>query len=112
MAVIASGKPPVEPAALLASPASSPPCRPCAACSRDRGSTCRRRGTADASIVAHRADGVVMVVRAEATPRDQVASAVRALSGAPVWGLVLNGVDPARVPQPLPVVKGQLTSGK
>jgi len=68
--------------------------------------------TADASIVAHRADGVVMVVRAEATPRDQVASAVRALSGAPVWGLVLNGVDPARVPRPLPVVKGQLTAGK
>jgi hypothetical protein len=52
------------------------------------------------------------VVRAEATPRDQVASAVRALAGAPVWGLVLNGVDPARVPQPLPVVRGQLTAGK
>ena len=68
--------------------------------------------TADASIVAHRSDGVVVVVRAEATPRDQVASAVRSLSGAPVWGVVLNGVDPARVPTPLPVVKGQLTAGK
>jgi len=29
-----------------------------------------------------------------------------------VWGLVLNGVDPSRVPAPLPVVKGQLMSGK
>ena len=26
--------------------------------------------------------------------------------------LVLNGVDPSRVPMPLPVVKGQLTAGK
>lgn len=68
--------------------------------------------TADASVVAHRADGIVMVARAGVTPREQVASAVRSLAGAPVWGLVLNGVDPSRVPAPLPVVKGQLTSGK
>jgi hypothetical protein len=25
---------------------------------------------------------------------------------------VLNGVEPSRVPAPMPVVKGQLTSGK
>ena len=68
--------------------------------------------TADASVIAYQADGVVLVTRAGNTPREQVASAVRSLSGAPVWGMVLNGVDPARVPAPLPVVKGQLTSGK
>jgi hypothetical protein len=53
-----------------------------------------------------------MVARAGGTPREQVAAAVRSLQGAPVWGLVLNGVEPSRVPSPLPVVKGQLTSGK
>ena len=68
--------------------------------------------TADAQVVAYKVDGIVMVARAGTTPREQVAAAVRQLSGAPVWGLVLNGVDPARVPAPLPVVKGQLTSGK
>jgi capsular exopolysaccharide synthesis family protein len=68
--------------------------------------------TADAPVVAHKADGIVLVVRAGNTPREQVAGAMRALAGAPVWGLVLNGVDPSRVPAPLPVVKGQLTSGK
>jgi hypothetical protein len=52
------------------------------------------------------------VARAGVTPREQVAGAVRSLAGAPVWGLVLNGVEPSRVPSPLPVVKGQLTSGK
>jgi protein-tyrosine kinase len=68
--------------------------------------------TADAQVVAYKVDGIVMVARAGTTPREQVAAAVRQLVGAPVWGLVLNGVDPARVPSPLPVVKGQLTSGK
>ena len=68
--------------------------------------------TADAAVVAHQADGVVLVTRAGVTPREQVASAVRSLMGAQVWGLVLNGVDPSRVPSPLPVVRGQLTSGK
>ena len=65
--------------------------------------------TADAAVVAHKADGIVLVARAGTTPREQVASAVRSLAGAPVWGLVLNGVDPSRVPAPLPVVKGHLT---
>jgi tyrosine-protein kinase Etk/Wzc len=68
--------------------------------------------TADAAIVAHRSDGVVLVARAESTPREQVAQAVRVLAGAAVWGVVLNGVDPARVPPPLPVVKGQLGDGR
>jgi capsular exopolysaccharide synthesis family protein len=68
--------------------------------------------TADAQVVAYKVDGIVMVARAGTTPREQVAAAVRQLSGAPVWGLVLNGVDPSRVPAPLPVVRGQLTSGK
>jgi capsular exopolysaccharide synthesis family protein len=68
--------------------------------------------TADAAVVAHKADGIVLVTRANVTPREQVAAAVRSLAGAPVWGLVLNGVEPSRVPAPLPVVKGQLTSGK
>jgi capsular exopolysaccharide synthesis family protein len=67
--------------------------------------------TADAAVVAHKADGVVMVARANVTPREQVASAVRSLAGAPVWGLVLNGVERSRVPAPLPLVKGQLTNG-
>jgi capsular exopolysaccharide synthesis family protein len=68
--------------------------------------------TADAQVVAHKADGIVLVARANVTPREQIAAAVRSLSGAPVWGVVLNGVDPSRVPSPMPVVKGQLGSGK
>jgi hypothetical protein len=54
----------------------------------------------------------VLVARAGVTPREQIASAVRSLAGAPVWGMVLNGVDPSRVPSPMPVIKGQLGSGK
>jgi capsular exopolysaccharide synthesis family protein len=68
--------------------------------------------TADAQVVSHKVDGIVLVARANVTPREQIASAVRSLSSAPVWGMVLNGVDPKRVPSPMPVVKGQLSSGK
>jgi capsular exopolysaccharide synthesis family protein len=68
--------------------------------------------TADAQVVAHKVDGIVLVARAGVTPREQIASAVRSLAGAPVWGMVLNGVDPSRVPSPMPVIKGQLGSGK
>ncbi len=68
--------------------------------------------TADAAVVVHKADGVVLVVRAEKTAREHVASAVRSLAGAPLWGMVLNGVDPSRVAPPLPVVRGQLGSGR
>src|SRR5207245_4932531 len=46
--------------------------------------------TADAQVVAYKADGIVMVARANETPREQVAAATRSLQGAPVWGLVLN----------------------
>jgi len=113
LAVIGAGKIPSEPAALLAG-------------ERFTATLATLRNlfdeiildvppalaTADASVVAHRADGVVLVARAEATPRDQVAAAVRALGGAAVWGVVVNGVDPSRVPAPLPVVRGQLTAGR
>ena len=68
--------------------------------------------TADAAVVVHKADGVVLVVRAEQTAREYVAAAVRSLAGAPLWGMVLNGVDPSRVPPPLPVVRGQLGPGR
>ena len=110
LAVVPAGKAPAESAALLASPRFAqtlsllrqlfdevyldvPPAL----------------ATADASVVVHKADGVVLVVRAEQTAREHVAAAVRSLAGAPLWGMVLNGVDPARVPGPLPVVRGQLT---
>jgi capsular exopolysaccharide synthesis family protein len=63
--------------------------------------------TADASIVAHRADGVVLVTKAEVTPRDQVQAAVRALAGTPLLGMVLNSVDPQRVPAPVQQGKGR-----
>jgi capsular exopolysaccharide synthesis family protein len=113
LAIIPAGKPPAESAALLASPRfvqtlqllrslfdeiylDVPPAL----------------ATADAAVVAHKADGVVMVVRAESTPREQVASAIRTLAGAPMWGMVLNGVEPSRIPPALPVVKGHLGSGK
>ena len=113
LAVVPAGKPPAESAALLASPRFQqtlqllrslfdeiyldvPPAL----------------ATADAAVVAYKADGVVMVVRADVTPREQVASAVRSLAGAPLWGLLLNGVEPGRVPPPLPVVRGQLGTGK
>lgn len=109
LAIIPAGKPAGESASLLASPAFGellaqlrnlfdevfldvPPAL----------------ATADAAIVAHKCDGVVLVVRADVTPREQIASAIRTLAGAQVWGMVLNGVEPSRVPAPLPVVKGQL----
>lgn len=109
LAVIGAGKPPAEAAALLAS-----------ARFTEMIASLRNLfdeiyldvppalATADAEIVAHKADGVVLVVRADSTPREQVDAAVRTLASAPVWGVVLNGVDPARVPGPLPVVRGRL----
>jgi Mrp family chromosome partitioning ATPase len=68
--------------------------------------------TADSSIVAHRCDGVVLVAKAERTPREQVAAAARALAGTPLLGVVLNGVDPRRVPEPMAIVKGRLAGGR
>src|SRR2546421_707723 len=83
LAVIPAGKTPGEPAALLAGERFS------AALDTLRSlfdeiilDVPPALATADASIVAHRSDGVGLVARAESTPRDQVAAAVRALGGA------------------------------
>jgi len=113
LAIIPAGKAPAEPAALLASPAFT------SLLSQMRSlfdeiflDVPATLATADAAIVARRSDGVVLVVKAESTPREMVASAVRSLAGANLWGMVLNGVAPSRVPGPMQVVRGQLTSGR
>ena len=113
LAIIPAGKTPAEPAALLASPAFPN------LIAQLRGlfdeiflDVPATLATADAAIVSRRSDGVLLVVRAESTPREQIASAVRSLAGANLWGMVLNGVAPSRVPAPLPVVRGQLSSGR
>ena len=105
LAVIPAGRPPAEPAALLAGP------RFLAFINQLRQifgevylDVPPALATADSAIVAHRSDGVVLVTKAEVTPREQVASAVRALAGTPLLGIVLNGVDPARVPAPMPAL--------
>jgi len=49
---------------------------------------------ADVPTLCRDLDGVVMVVRANSTPRELVGAAVDALYGVPVHGLVLNDVDP------------------
>src|SRR2546430_3165020 len=43
--------------------------------------------TADAQVVAYKADGIVMVARAGNTPREQGAAAGRSLQAAPAWAL-------------------------
>jgi len=48
---------------------------------------------ADAGILSHQADGVIMVVRANVTPAKVVTQAVEQLAGAPVLGCVLNGAE-------------------
>jgi capsular exopolysaccharide synthesis family protein len=48
---------------------------------------------ADASILSHMADGVLMVVRANVTPTKAVNQAVEQLGGAPLLGSVLNGAE-------------------
>jgi protein-tyrosine kinase len=53
---------------------------------------------ADAAILGGRSDGVVMVIRAGATPMRQVGQAIEHLAGAPVVGCVLNGARPSAVP--------------
>jgi capsular exopolysaccharide synthesis family protein len=53
---------------------------------------------ADATILAHQADGVVMVVRANVTPMRVVNLAVEQLGGAPVLGCVLNGAEQSLAP--------------
>jgi Mrp family chromosome partitioning ATPase len=53
---------------------------------------------ADATILGHQADGVVMVIRANVTPMRRVQQAVEQLAGAPLVGCVLNGADMALTP--------------
>lgn len=108
LAVIPAGRPPAEPAALLASP------RFIAFLGQLRQifdeiylDVPPALATADSAIVAHKSDGVVLVAKAESTPREQVAAATRALAGTPLLGVVLNGVDPGRVPAPMPVMRGR-----
>jgi protein-tyrosine kinase len=48
---------------------------------------------ADAAILGHQADGVLMVVRANVTPSKAVNQAVEQLHGAPLLGCVLNGAE-------------------
>jgi protein-tyrosine kinase len=109
LAVIPAGKPSPEPASLLAGP------RFLALLGQLRQlfdevylDVPPALATADSNIVAHRSDGVVLVAKAENTPREQVAAAVRSLAGTPLLGVVLNGVDPSRVPQPLEIPRGRL----
>lgn len=108
LAVIPAGRPPAEPAALLAGP------RFLALVGQLRQifdevylDVPPALATADSAIVAHKSDGVVLVAKAESTPREQVAAATRALAGTPLLGVVLNGVDPGRVPPPMPVMTGR-----
>ncbi|HLL54422.1 MAG TPA: CpsD/CapB family tyrosine-protein kinase [Myxococcaceae bacterium] len=53
---------------------------------------------ADAAILSGQADGVVMVIRANATPHRQVTQALEQLAGAPVVGCVLNGAEVSSAP--------------
>jgi protein-tyrosine kinase len=48
---------------------------------------------ADATILGHQADGVLMVIRANVTPTKAVNQAVEQLGGAPILGCVLNGAE-------------------
>ena len=53
---------------------------------------------ADASILSHQTDGVLMVIRAHHTSAATVNQAVEMLAGAPVLGCVLNGVETGSTP--------------
>ncbi|MCA9511589.1 MAG: CpsD/CapB family tyrosine-protein kinase [Myxococcota bacterium] len=53
-------------------------------------------GLPDAKIVSELCDGLVMVVRADVTPREDVHAALEVLDRRRVLGLVLNGVDQTR----------------
>ncbi|MCI0573818.1 MAG: CpsD/CapB family tyrosine-protein kinase [Myxococcaceae bacterium] len=50
---------------------------------------------ADATILGHQVDGVVMVIRAHVTPLKVVHQAVEQLGGVPLVGCVLNGAEQA-----------------
>ncbi len=53
---------------------------------------------ADAGILAHQTDGVLMVVRASVTPTRAINQAVELLGGAPLLGCVLNGAEVSTTP--------------
>ncbi|MBJ6763892.1 CpsD/CapB family tyrosine-protein kinase [Myxococcaceae bacterium JPH2] len=53
---------------------------------------------ADAGILGHQADGLLMVIRANVTPTKAVNQAVEQLGGAPLLGCVLNGAEAASTP--------------
>jgi predicted Zn finger-like uncharacterized protein len=53
--------------------------------------------TPEALTLAQCADGVLLVVRAHATPASEVQRARKALAGLPLLGIVLNEVEPAQV---------------
>jgi protein-tyrosine kinase len=53
---------------------------------------------ADAAILGHQSDGLLMVVRANVTPTRAVQQAVEQLGGAPILGCVLNGAEVGDTP--------------
>jgi capsular exopolysaccharide synthesis family protein len=53
---------------------------------------------ADAGILAHQVDGVLLVVRANVTPTKVVNQAVEQLGGVPILGCVLNGAEVTTTP--------------
>ena len=62
---------------------------------------------ADAAILGHQADGLLMVVRAHQTPVRSVHQAVEQLGGAPLLGCVLNGADTFSAPYLKDYTKGR-----
>ena len=53
-------------------------------------------GLPDSKIVSELCDGLVMVVRADVTPREDVRAALEVLDQQRLLGLLLNGVDTSR----------------
>jgi Mrp family chromosome partitioning ATPase len=53
---------------------------------------------ADASILGHQTDGMLMVVRAHHSQAKTVTQAMEQLGGAPVLGCVLNGAEMSAAP--------------
>jgi capsular exopolysaccharide synthesis family protein len=53
---------------------------------------------ADAAILGHQADGILLVVRANITPFRAIHHAVEHLGGAPLLGCVLNGAEQSATP--------------
>ena len=68
---------------------------------------------ADASVVATAVDGVLLVVRASVTTREDAIRAVETLGaiGTPVLGALVNGVNPGSVDWPRPDLRGTARTG-